>query len=90
MSLIRQLHSWADLTCASDGEDMSLDPKYAKLINCRWDTPQHVLVDDPENSDGGDVIWPGESLFYRFGRIGILICIQARTIATPVSLTFIN
>ncbi|THG97034.1 hypothetical protein EW026_g4898 [Hermanssonia centrifuga] len=26
----------------------------------RWDTPQHVLVDDPENSDGGDVIWPGK------------------------------
>ncbi|TBU47403.1 phospholipase D [Dichomitus squalens] len=27
----------------------------------RWDTPQHVLVDDPEaESDGGDHIWPGK------------------------------
>ena len=27
----------------------------------RWDTPQHVLVDDPDpGSDGPEYIWPGK------------------------------
>jgi phospholipase D1/2 len=26
----------------------------------RWDTPQHVLVDDPESGDPKDEIWPGK------------------------------
>jgi phospholipase D1/2 len=26
----------------------------------RWDTPQHILVDDPQ-LNGGDKIWPGNS-----------------------------
>jgi hypothetical protein len=26
--------------------------------NCRWDTPQHVLVDDVDGSDRPE-IWPG-------------------------------
>lgn len=26
----------------------------------RWDTPQHVLVDDPESEDQKDQIWPGK------------------------------
>lgn len=30
----------------------------------RWDTPQHVLVDEPSQL-AGDVIWPGESHRYQ-------------------------
>ena len=30
-------------------------------IKVRWDTPQHVLVDDPDpGSDGPEYIWPGK------------------------------
>lgn len=33
----------------------------------RWDTPQHVLVDDPEGGpDGAEYIWPGELSFACF------------------------
>jgi phospholipase D1/2 len=30
----------------------------------RWDTPQHVLVDDPEGDPDVSTIWPGKCLRY--------------------------
>ena len=29
-------------------------------VICRWDTPQHVLVDDPDPEEGTEHIWPGQ------------------------------
>lgn len=29
----------------------------------RWDTPQHILVDDPE-LNGGHKVWPGTSVLF--------------------------
>ena len=29
-------------------------------VVCRWDTPQHVLVDDPDPEEGTEHIWPGK------------------------------
>jgi hypothetical protein len=34
---------------------------YMALKHARWDTPQHVLIDDPESGDTADAIWPGQS-----------------------------
>ncbi|KAI0693955.1 phospholipase D [Cytidiella melzeri] len=34
----------------------------------RWDTPQHVLVDDPDSGDPTDAIWPGKD--YSNPRVG--------------------
>ena len=43
----------------------------------RWDTPQHVLVDDPENSE--DTIWPGKAnLSYTRQAWLTMICVRYR------------
>ena len=56
----RLSHSWAALICVSGGEFMQLQQSRRKSdFFGRWDTPQHIILDDtavgPETSE----IWPG-------------------------------
>ena len=57
----------------------------------RWDTPQHVLIDDPEESEEPQ-IWPGKPLKdfpVVFRSSGTNSLMQAKTTAMHVSATSI-
>jgi len=82
--------TWSDYTSRQHEKLCVIDQAIAfmgGLDMCfgRWDTPQHVLVDDPDMLDFevSEQVWPGQSTGFHVICGGIKRCIlQARTIAT--------
>ena len=60
MLLIKQLLLWAALTYALEGNSKCIS--FLGNSDCsRWDSPQHILMDDGQESDR---IWQGSSMSY--------------------------
>jgi len=63
--LTRPLHSWEGLTYVLEGlKSNRMWLIFASEQLQRWDTPQHIIVDEPELSElSGDKteVWPGVS-----------------------------
>jgi hypothetical protein len=58
--LSRLLHSWAALICVLGGELCRYSKVGENLIFLRrWDTSQHIIIDDAEVGPGISEIWPG-------------------------------
>lgn len=58
-SLTRQLRLWGGSTSALGGRLLLSHHLLWLTVLGRWDTPQHTLVDDPE--EGEEPIWPGDA-----------------------------
>ena len=49
----------------------------------RWDTPQHVLVDDPKSGDPADVIWPGGYMSFRPAVVVLIVVVLGKDYSNP-------
>jgi hypothetical protein len=87
VSLIKQSHSWVGLISVSEGTKLMHDSSNGviEVVNVRWDTPQHVLVDDPDSDTEQSKIWPGEQHCpYRASQVCDCTVMQGRTTAILV------
>lgn len=91
MSSIRPLHLWEGWISVLEGMRSPAGRNRVRLAQsrvCRWDTAQHVLVDDMEDTDQAE-IWPGKrSAGFIARNYRLMIVPQEKITVTRACLTF--